>query len=344
MRPTETLVLSRHLGAKRLLRHHSAIPKSGLCRNFHQRAVRFGQKDLRNLHTPQSQVTMWGGPQRSPERSRKMADRKPAFLGKCRDGANGKSTYLRAVRAFIGEENVAALSLQRLENDRFAAARLVGKLANICPDLPSESLSSTSSFKAITGGDALLAERKFEESFEFVPFTRLIFSANHPPKSADASPAFFRRWVVVPFVRTFQSGDPGTLPRDQLDAMLADPAELGGALNKALQALASIRAQGFSESDSTRRAMDEFRQSTDPLGVWLDHATVEGPEELITCERLLLEYNNESSAKGRPATTKTAFGVAFSVLRPAVETRQRTVNNKLSWCYVGIALASEAPK
>src|ERR1700722_16890170 len=57
------------------------IGKSGLRRNFHQRAVRFGQKDLRNLHAAQSQVTMWGGPKRSPERSRKMAGRKPAFPG-----------------------------------------------------------------------------------------------------------------------------------------------------------------------------------------------------------------------------------------------------------------------
>ena len=53
------------------------------------------------------------------------------------DGANGKSTYLRAVLAFIGKGNSTAVSLHKLENDRFSAARLVGRLANICPDLPS---------------------------------------------------------------------------------------------------------------------------------------------------------------------------------------------------------------
>ncbi len=52
------------------------------------------------------------------------------------DGANGKSVYLWAVSAFLGRENIASLSLQRLEGDKFAAARLVGKLANICADLP----------------------------------------------------------------------------------------------------------------------------------------------------------------------------------------------------------------
>ncbi|MBM3739851.1 MAG: DUF3854 domain-containing protein [Acidobacteria bacterium] len=252
------------------------------------------------------------------------------------DGANGKSTYLRAVLAFIGRQNVAAVSLHRLENDRFSVARLVGRLANICPDLPSEDLSSTSVFKAITGGDALLAERKFEESFDFVPFTRLIFSANHPPKSQDASSAFFRRWVVVPFERTFHSGDSGTLPRDQLDAMLADPVELSGVLNKALEALASIRSHGLSESESTRRAMDEFRQTTDPVAVWLDRHTVLEPEALIPADRLWQEYNQDCMAKGRPTVSKTALGRAIAQLRPTIEKRQRTINGRLSWCYVGL--------
>jgi len=56
-----------------------------------------------------------------------------------------------------------------LEADRFSAARLYGKLANICPDLPSDRLSSSAIFKAITGCDRITAEFKCD-SFEFAPF------------------------------------------------------------------------------------------------------------------------------------------------------------------------------
>jgi putative DNA primase/helicase len=259
------------------------------------------------------------------------------------DGANGKSTYLNAVLAFIGRRNASAVSLHKLENDRFSVARLVGKLANICPDLPSTDLTGTSVFKAITGGDELLAERKFEQSFEFTPYSRLVFSANHLPKSQDASGAFFRRWVVVPFERTFQPGAPGTIPRGELDARLADPSELSGVLNKALLALASIRERGFSECESTRRAMDEFRQTTDPLSVWLDRNTIVHPEGVIPADRLWDEYNRECVAKGRPTISKNALGRAIVQLRPVVEKRQRTINGLLAWCYVGIGmLAKEA--
>lgn len=252
------------------------------------------------------------------------------------DGANGKSTYLRAVLAFIGKQNTAAVSLHRLENDRFSGARLVGRLANICPDLPSTDLASTSVFKAITGGDTLQAEYKFQGSFDFIPYARLVFSANHPPKSQDASPAFFRRWLVVPFERRFVDGAPDTISSDKLDAMLADPSELSGVLNKALEALASIRSNGFSQSNSSRGAMDEFRQSTDPLAVWLDRYTILESDALIPADRLWQDYNQDCVAKRRPTMSKTALARAIAELRPTVETRQRTVNGRIAWCYIGI--------
>ena len=60
------------------------IRKSGLRGNFYQRIIRFRQKGLRDLNALQNEVTMGGGPEGSPEGSRKMADRKPTLLGKCR--------------------------------------------------------------------------------------------------------------------------------------------------------------------------------------------------------------------------------------------------------------------
>jgi Domain of unknown function (DUF3854) len=151
---------------------------------------------------------------------------------------------------------------------RDAGGRLyvfIGRLASIRPDLSGTELASTSVFKAITGGDPMIAEYKFKDSFEFIPYARLVFSANHPPKSQDASPAFFRRWLVVPFERTFADGAPDTIPGDKLDAMLSDSGELSGVLNKALEALAAIRTRGLSESESINRATDEFRQATTRL-------------------------------------------------------------------------------
>ena len=100
---------------------------------------------------------------------------------------------------FVGADNVSNVSLQQLASNRFAAASLEGKLANICADLPATRLEDTQLFKGITGGgDIIQAERKFQASFSFKPFARLLFSANRLPQSPDSSEAFFDRWIIVP--------------------------------------------------------------------------------------------------------------------------------------------------
>ena len=115
------------------------------------------------------------------------------------EGGTGKSTFLRALIEFLGKENVSNLPLHKLETERFSVARLVGKLANICADLPSTHLETSSIFKAITGGDRIAGEYKYGTGFDFTPYARLVFSANQPPRSHDASNAFYQRWFVLPF-------------------------------------------------------------------------------------------------------------------------------------------------
>jgi putative DNA primase/helicase len=91
-----------------------------------------------------------------------------------------------------------------LENDRFAPARLYGRLANICPDLPGSHLEDSAVFKAITGGDRITGELKYRDAFEFRPFARLIFSANHFPAARYGSQSYFDRWLLIPFERRFR--------------------------------------------------------------------------------------------------------------------------------------------
>jgi P4 family phage/plasmid primase-like protien len=255
-------------------------------------------------------------------------------------GENGKSVYLDGLVAFLGRENVSSLALQRLEVDKFSVVRLLGKLANVCADLPADHLASTSTFKALTGGDILTGERKFQGSFEFVSFARLIFSTNHYPQSKDASHAFFRRWHVVPFDAVID-------PRERipnLAARLAEVRELSGVLNRVLAVLPGmIQRGGFSQSETTQAAMMEFREMTDPLAAWLDRCTVLSPERMVSRKDLLISYNAQAEASGRPALTSKAFCQAIRRLRPTIEEAQRTVCGAMQWVFLGLGLAASPP-
>jgi P4 family phage/plasmid primase-like protien len=252
------------------------------------------------------------------------------------EGANGKSIWLNLLVNFLGRENVSTISLHRIESDRFSCARLVGKLCNIGADLPTAALVGTSMFKALTGGDIVSAERKFEASFEFRPFARLLFSANSAPRSDDATHGFFRRWLVIPFNRTFDETDPNTIPAPVLNARLSQPGELSGMLNRALDMLQVVRQGRFTESASTNAAWDEFRRSTDPMAVWLDQQTVERADAVIPKDKLRGAYSQVCLEAGRPIVPDSQFTGALKRLRPNVQAAQRRVDGKQCQVFVGL--------
>ena len=98
-------------------------------------------------------------------------------------------------------------------------------------------------FKAITGGDRITAEQKYRDSFEFTPFVRLLFSANQLPANRYSSRAYYERWLIIPFERSFRHTRQ-EIPRQVLDHDLARPDELSGALNLGLPAIRRLRAAG----------------------------------------------------------------------------------------------------
>jgi len=255
---------------------------------------------------------------------------------------NGKSRFLQGLRSFVGRGNTTAISLHKLERDKFTLSRLVGKLANICPDLPSEHLQGASVFKAITGGDVVNAEYKYGKNFDFLCYSRLLFSANHPPRSSDSSEAFFRRWIVIPFNRSFEGCE---IPSPVIDAGLADPGELSGVLNKALDALPLVLERGITETPSMCKAQEELRMVTDPVPVWLNRTIIDKAGLLIPKQKLMAIYNEDCEKHGRPPYTETAFGLALKRVRPDLQDGQRTVGGRKGvHCWLDIGLKAEQEK
>ena len=184
-------------------------------------------------------------------------DRSFFFFG---EGANGKSTLIKVMKAFLGDENVSTRSLQELMSNRFAKADLYGKLANLYYDVPSVALLSTGDFKALTSGDPMTAERKFRDSFQFENYAKMVFSGNAIPQTKDETDAFFRRWVILSFPFQFLPAETVNrkiaegeitdnirvaVPQENLLQELTSPRELSGILNWALEGLHRLFDHGF---------------------------------------------------------------------------------------------------
>lgn len=230
-------------------------------------------------------------------------------------GANGKSTMLRVWTDLLGAENVSNVALHRLDEDRFAPAELVGKLANVFADLDARALQASSMFKSITGGDSITAERKYANPFSFRPYARLLYSANEPPPTPDSSDAFFRRWEIIPFERRFD----GKKADRRLVERLTTPSELSGLLNRGLLALPALRERNsFLTTEATDRASKRFRVDSDSVAGFLADACEAGPECTVPKPRLFPAYREWCFDNNRKPLSKQRFNRHIESLNPSL--------------------------
>lgn len=185
-------------------------------------------------------------------------------------GGDGKSVFLSVLERLLGTSNVAGKTLQSVatEENRFAAADLYGKLANIYADLSASELQDTGRFKALVSGDLISGEKKRQHPFEFHNYAKLSFSANEVPASRDGSRAYFDRWQVVDWPKKFR----GTEDEDiKLKGKIAgSEAEMSGVLNRALAGLTRLRTRGhFTTCPELDVANGKFRFRSDNVAAYL---------------------------------------------------------------------------
>jgi putative DNA primase/helicase len=220
------------------------------------------------------------------------------------EGANGKSTFLALVKAFLGTENVSGRSLQDLEEHRFAKADLHHKLANIYSDLPDKALYRTGTFKMLTGRDLITAEKKFMNSFNFVNYAKLLFSCNKVPEAYDDTSAFFRRWIITVFPNQFigSNCDPYILSK------LTSPEELSGLLNLVLDSLKKLLERGtFSYSKTTEELKEDYIRKSSPIAAFIMDCIEVDVDAFIEKKALFKVFAAYCRGKSLPIVTETTF-------------------------------------
>ncbi len=140
------------------------------------------------------------------------------------EGGNGKSTFCKLLRVILGDHNVSSVNLRDLDPrvNRFAAAELVDKLANITCE-PAKGLFDPTLFKQITGEDTVMVEQKYKDPYVTTIYAKMIFTANELPRVTEDTNAFWRRWIVIEFPNRFQS-DPNffkkTFTEDEIEGII----------------------------------------------------------------------------------------------------------------------------
>ncbi len=252
-------------------------------------------------------------------------------------GGNGKSTLLRALESLLGRENVSNKTLEDLASNRFASADLYGKLANICGEVPAAPIKDSGQLKQLTGGDEISAEFKFKNPFKFRNFAKLIFSANELPKFNDSSDGLWDRLLIVPMEKRLRFSE-SERSQSEILAALAQPDELSGALNKALEGRKRLNTnKRFSEPERSKQLLSDLRGASDPVEEFLRAETL--PSGEVETARLRDTYNQWARVDGLPELDRAQLGKALKRLRPNVKRGRRGPQSDQTSVYQGISLA-----
>ncbi|MCW3988824.1 MAG: phage/plasmid primase, P4 family [Candidatus Bathyarchaeota archaeon] len=254
------------------------------------------------------------------------------FIG---DGANGKTTLQDLMNAFLGPDNVSHVNLYRLVSSRFATSELYGKLANISPEIASDELKRTGTFKSLTGHDRIMAEKKFRDPFYYTNHAKLTFLCNTLPTTPDKTLAFFRRWLLFVFPNKFEgpNRDPQILDK------LTTSEELSGLLNWALLGLRRLQENGnFTKSMTADELQELYESMSDPITAFIDEKIVLEPSGVASKDAVYQAYHEFCKTKGYTTVTKGTLTTEIKARLAGVLESKRKIRGKPQRCWIGLRL------
>lgn len=245
-------------------------------------------------------------------------------------GANGKSTFLEAIRAMLGDyaqqADFGTFLVQNRDGPRNDVARLVGARFVSAVEVESGRRLSETLVKQLTGNDRVVARFLYREHFEFVPTFKLWLAANHKPVIRGADHAIWRRIKLIPFQVTIPPED-----RDrQLAARLR--AELPGVLAWAVRGCLEWQQYGLGEPPEVTEATNEYRAEMDPLGPFFGERCVLHPNARAYAGELYAGYAAWCEQAGERPMSQREFGLRLQ--ERGFE--RRIVRGRVVWVGLGL--------
>ena len=228
------------------------------------------------------------------------------FVG---DGANGKSTLLKTMTDIIGVKNCSFRSMHSLIYNRFAAADLDGKLANIYADISADEMKNIGLIKNLVSGDETSVEKKNKSSFPMKNIAKMFFSCNRLPDIEDETGGVFRRFHIIEFLTEFHGGK---AKARLLDELIQD-SEKSGILNVLIQHAGTILKKGeFSYARDVASIRKEWKERVDMVLSFVNETVEAHPDSNIAKDRLYAEYARYCETKNERPKGQKIFSQKMS--------------------------------
>ena len=201
------------------------------------------------------------------------------FLG---DGSNGKSLLIDIISSFFPEQFVSYLSLGDISKNNKERDQLMTSRLNISGEEKGSPIDS-SEIKKISSGQHVTIQRMHKPPISWKPNTKLIVDSNTIPQFKDSTHGTLRRLNIFKFHNRAvsadeynQSADPKKerlILRRNRDTFFPEiMKEKSAILNLILKHYKMLQGLDYTlpKTETSKETFDEYRESTDTLGYWLE--------------------------------------------------------------------------
>jgi putative DNA primase/helicase len=219
--------------------------------------------------------------------------------------ANGKSTFLNALTACLGDyhktspiETFTATNADRHPTD---LAGLRGARLVTAVETEEGRRWAESKIKSLTGGDRIAARFMRQDFFEFTPIFKLVVAGNHKPGLRSVDEAIRRRFHLVPFTVT--------IPVEERDPTLGDrlKTELPGILAWAIAGCLEWQERGLGPPTVVQDATTAYLEAEDALAAWIQDAGEHEPNTWESSQALYRSWKSWCDRAGEHAGSLKKF-------------------------------------
>lgn len=231
-----------------------------------------------------------------------------AFVFFWGSGANGKSVITGTWHWLLGEyaQTLPFASLMDVTRRGSDASPEMADLAGARAVFAAESNPGNrldiGRINAFTGGERIKVRHLNKEFFELQPQGTLIVSFNNKPTIRDPSEGIWRRMMLLAFLQT--------IARDERDLQLTKKlqSEGPGILNWMVDGFLIWRERGLDPPPSVIAATREYRDESDPIGNFLDVATIRIEDGRVAARDLYACYEGWCEVAGVKPVSSQLFG------------------------------------
>lgn len=253
-------------------------------------------------------------------------------------GNNGKGTVGQLIKNLLGKGNYSSLPVADF-NHEFKKKDLIKAIANIADENDVDQyIDSIRDYKASVTGDDIIINQKHKDPVT-IQFKGLnIQMMNGLPKTKDKSGSFYRRLIIVPFIKSFTNNGEKSYIKD-------DYIHQNDVLEYVLFKALSLEFDEFIEPDESTYLLEQYKEKNNPVLDFWNELREDFVWDLIPSQFLYDLYQKwfeRSSPSGKMIGQRTFYDNLIPIIESDGEWENR-IGKQTSNVHTGNKMDDDEP-